>query len=138
MDFADTLRIVDEVGYASAFSFKYSPRPGTPAATMEQVAEPVKAERLGRLAGRDQCEPGAVQRVAGGPGGRGPVRADRPPSGQIVGRSPWLSPVHIDGSAGLIGSIERVTITGAGPNSLFGALSGHLAGPQPVMAEMVA
>ena len=49
-DFADTLRIVDEVGYSGAFSFKYSPRPGTPGATMDdQVAEEVKAERLARL-----------------------------------------------------------------------------------------
>ncbi len=80
-DFVDTLGIVDEVGYASAFSFKYSPRPGTPAATMEQVPEPVKAERLARLQAAITRGAGPVQRVAGRDGGGGAVRADGTASG---------------------------------------------------------
>ena len=66
-DFADTLRIVDEVGYASAFSFKYSPRPGTPAAAHGAGAGAGHGRTARPAPGRDQCEPGAVQRIAGGP-----------------------------------------------------------------------
>jgi tRNA-2-methylthio-N6-dimethylallyladenosine synthase len=58
--------------------------------------------------------------------------------GQIVGRSPWLSPVQVDGDAGLLGSIRAVTITGAGPNSLFGTLAGGVPAPRPLMAEAAA
>jgi tRNA-2-methylthio-N6-dimethylallyladenosine synthase len=123
-DFLDTLRIVDEVGYASAFSFKYSPRPGTPAASLPQVAEPVKAERLARL----QAAIIASQRRfnAARIGTTAEVLFERTGrhSGQIVGRSPWLSPVQVAGDAALIGTIATVTITEAGPNSFFGALTG--------------
>jgi tRNA-2-methylthio-N6-dimethylallyladenosine synthase len=137
-DFADTLRIVDEVGYASAFSFKYSPRPGTPAAAMEQVAEPVMAGRLARLqaainasqARFNASQVGEAAEVLFERTGRHP--------GQIVGRSPWLSPVQVDGDAGLIGSIRTVTITGAGPNSLFGTLAGGVPVPRSQMAEAAA
>jgi tRNA-2-methylthio-N6-dimethylallyladenosine synthase len=121
-DFAATLSIVAEVGYASAFSFKYSPRPGTPAAAMDQVEEDVKSERLHRL----QAEIDRSQRAfsAGRVGTVAEIlfeRRGRHP-GQIVGRAPWLQPVQVEGDAGLIGSIARVAITGLGPNSLFGEL----------------
>ena len=137
-DFDHTLRIVDEVGYASAFSFKYSPRPGTPAAALDQVPEPVKAERLARL----QAAINAAQtrfhmsRV----GMTAEVLFERTGrrDGQIVGRSPWLSPVHVDGDAGLIGSIQRVSITGVGTNSLFGTLAGHVPENRGAMAEIAA
>jgi tRNA-2-methylthio-N6-dimethylallyladenosine synthase len=137
-DFSDTLRIVDEVGYASAFSFKYSPRPGTPAARMDQVPEPVKAERLARLqaaitasqARFHASRVGLVAEVLFERTGRHP--------GQIVGRSPWLSPVQVDGDAGLIGSIRSVAITGIGPNSLFGVLAGAATRPRRTVAEAVA
>jgi len=121
-DFADTLRIVEEVGYASAFSFKYSPRPGTPAAGMAQLPEAVKSERLAEL----QAAIGASQvrfqesRV----GMTAEVLFERVGrhEGQIVGRSPWLSPVQVDGAPEIIGTIRRVAVTAAGPNSLFAAL----------------
>ena len=127
-DFADTLRIVDEVGYASAFSFKYSPRPGTPAAGMEQLPETVKSERLARLqaalsasqARFNAAQVGVTVDVLFERHGRHP--------GQVVGRSPWLSPVQVDGDSGLIGAIRRVTITAAGSNSHFGVLADPPAG----------
>ena len=122
-DFDDTLRLIDEVGYAAAFSFKYSPRPGTPAATAgDQIPEAVKAERLAELQARIDAHQAAFMRSRVGTvaevlferGGRHP--------GQIVGRSPWLSPVQVEADAGLIGTIARVTIDRAAPNSLFGSL----------------
>jgi len=130
-DFEDTLRIVDEVGYASAFSFKYSPRPGTPAASLPQLEEGVKSARLARL----QAAIVAAQRRfnADQVGTAAPVlfeRTGRHP-GQIVGRSPWLSPVQVEGDAALIGTIATVTITEAGPNSLFGTLPGPAADRRP-------
>src|SRR5262245_30717905 len=122
-DFSDTLRLVDAVGYASAFSFKYSPRPGTPAAEMEQVPEPVKIERLARLqsaidrsqaAFNAQCV-GRTFDVLFEKPGRHP--------GQIVGRSPYLQPVEILAPTTMLGEIAAVTITALGANSLFGALA---------------
>src|SRR5262249_14868953 len=95
MEFRATLRIVDEVGYAAAFSFKYSPRPGTPAADRtDQVAEPDKVERLARL--QELIE---QHRRAFNAQCRGkilPVLFERPGRlpGQLVGRSPYLQPVQ--------------------------------------------
>jgi tRNA-2-methylthio-N6-dimethylallyladenosine synthase len=119
-DFEDTMRLVDEVGYAQAFSFKYSPRPGTPGAEMEfHVAESIKDERLQRLQAllsRQQREFAAslvgrdIDLLLEKPG--------RMP-GQRVGRSPWLQPVIVDETVGEIGDIVRVRITEAGSNSLF-------------------
>jgi len=123
-DFADTLRIVDEVGYAGAFSFKYSPRPGTPGANMsEQVADEVKAERLARLQA-------AINRNAAGfnAGCRGvtfDVLLEKPGRlpGQLAGRSPYLQPVQVMAPSHLIGTMVSVTITDIGTNSLFGVLA---------------
>ncbi len=122
-DFAETLSLVEEVGYASAFSFKYSARPGTPAAAHDdQVPEPVKAERLQRLQALIEKGQAAFQRACIG---RAATilfeRTGRKP-GQIVGRSPWLLPVQVEADPGLIGTIGRVVITGTGTNSLFGRL----------------
>ena len=129
-DFADTLRIVDEAGYASAFSFKYSPRPGTPAAGMaDQVSEPVKAERLARLQESIVARQAAFNRSRVGRVAE--VLFERPGrhAGQIVGRSPWLSPVQVAGGAGLIGTIGRVVVEDVGANSLFGRLAARAAAP---------
>jgi tRNA-2-methylthio-N6-dimethylallyladenosine synthase len=122
-DFRDTLRIVDEVGYAGAFSFKYSPRPGTPAADRnDQVDEEMKAERLARL---QDCIDRRQAAFNGNCAGRSFdvlfEKAGRLP-GQVVGRSPYLQPVQVMGPSSLIGDIARVRITGAGSNSLFGTL----------------
>jgi len=119
-DFEDTMRLIETVGYAQAFSFKYSIRPGTPGAEMDgHVAEDVKAERLERLQAllfRQQrefartCIGKEIDLLLEKPG--------RMP-GQLVGRSPWLQPVNIDAKGSEIGDIIRVRIIDAGPNSLF-------------------
>jgi tRNA-2-methylthio-N6-dimethylallyladenosine synthase len=119
-DFAATMRLVREVGYAQAFSFKYSPRPGTPGAEMPfHVAEQVKDERLQQLQALlgDQQAAFLASRV----GGVMDVLIEKPgrQPGQIVGRSPWLQPVILDETAGKIGDIVRVRITRTGPASLF-------------------
>jgi len=119
-DFEDTMRLVETVGYAQAFSFKYSTRPGTPGAEMDgHVEEAVKAERLERLQAllfRQQGEfaLGCVGKEIG-------LLLEKPgrKPGQLVGRSPWLQPVNIDAKGSEIGDIIRVRITDAGPNSLF-------------------
>jgi len=123
-DFRDTVALVDEVGYASAFSFKYSPRPGTPAADMaDQVPEPVKEERLAvlqaaiersRRAFNLRCLGSTVDVLFEKPG--------RHP-GQLVGRSPYLQPVQVLAPATRIGDFASVTITEIAPNSLFGRLA---------------
>ena len=122
-DFAETIALAEEVGYAQAYSFKYSPRPGTPAATDEQVPEEVKAERLARLQevlNRDQAAFNAAQ-----VGQTLPVLIEKPgrKAGQMVGRSPYLQAVHLDVSADRLGEILDVAIESAGPNSLAGRLA---------------
>ena len=123
-DFDDTLRLIEEVGFSGAFSFKYSPRPGTPAAEMpEQVAPELQSRRLQELQAlvdeqQADFNDGCVGRsldVLFEKKGRHP--------GQIVGRSPYLQPVHVMGSDALIGEVSTVTITGTEANSLFGALA---------------
>jgi tRNA-2-methylthio-N6-dimethylallyladenosine synthase len=122
-DFRDTLRVVDDVGYAGAFSFKYSPRPGTPAADRDdQVAEDVKADRLARLqASIDRHQNDFNSRCAGR---ELPILLEKPGRlpGQLVGRSPYLQPVHVMAPTSLIGQIIPVRITEVGSNSLSGAL----------------
>jgi tRNA-2-methylthio-N6-dimethylallyladenosine synthase len=123
-DFEATLALVAEVGYASAFSFKYSRRPGTPGAAMrDQVAEPVKAERLAKLQELLASQQRAFNAAC--EGRTLPVlfeRAGRRP-GQIAGRSPYLQAVHCQGPTGLIGQIHPVAIGEAGANSLAGELA---------------
>ena len=119
-EFADTLSLVAEVRHAFAFSFKYSPRPGTPAADMPgQVAPEVMVERLARLQdalGRDQAAFNAAT-----VGKRCAIlieRAGRKP-GQMIGKSPWLQSVVVENGPA-IGTLMEVDITGSGPNALFG------------------
>jgi tRNA-2-methylthio-N6-dimethylallyladenosine synthase len=122
-DFEATLQLVREVGYASAFSFKYSRRPGTPGAAMTgQIADEVKAERLSRLQavleGQQQAFNGAqVGRVL-------PVLMEKPGRhpGQIAGRSPYLQAVHCEGDAASIGQILPVRIASVAKISLAGEL----------------
>jgi tRNA-2-methylthio-N6-dimethylallyladenosine synthase len=123
-DFSDTLRLVEEVGYAGAFSFKYSPRPGTPAAERDdQVEETVKVERLARLQALIDRHQDAFNRACAGRSFE--VLFEKPGRlpGQIVGRSPYLQPVQVMAPSSLIGEIATVGITGVGSNSLFGALA---------------
>ncbi|HET9175727.1 MAG TPA: tRNA (N6-isopentenyl adenosine(37)-C2)-methylthiotransferase MiaB [Pseudolabrys sp.] len=123
-DFRDTLTLVDEVGYAGAFSFMYSPRPGTPAAEMDdQIPTDVKSERLQRL----QSSITRHQRRfnAGFAGRNVDVLLEKPGKlpGQLVGRSPYLQAVQVMAPAECIGSVRRVTIDEVGSNSLFGSLA---------------
>ncbi len=122
-DFGDTLRLVAEVGYASAYSFKYSPRPGTPAAEMEQLSEAVKDERLQRL--QREIDRHQAAFMARCDGVTFDVLFEKPGKkpGQIVGRSPYLQPVQVMAPSSLIGEIAPVTVTEVGSNSLFGALA---------------
>ena len=124
-DFAATLALVNDIGFAQAFSFKYSPRPGTPAAdAMGQVAESVKD---GRLAGLQQLlraqqdafnrrQLGSVLPVLFQDIGRH--------EGQVVGRSPYLQPVHVLAPSGLLGTSAPVRIAEVLSNSLRGELAG--------------
>jgi len=122
-DFSDTLRIVEEVGFAAAFSFKYSPRPGTPAAERtDQIADEVKAERLARLQDRIDHYQRAFNRSC--TGRKLEVLFEKPGriAGQLVGRSAYLQPVQVMAPTSLIGQIATVRITDVGSNSLFGEL----------------
>eukprot|EP01037_Dinobryon_pediforme_P015967 gene15967-16134_t len=119
-EFADTLAIIDAAGYAQAFSFKYSPRPGTPAAAMDgQIAPEVMDERLARLQDRINRDQLAFNRAS--VGRRCTVlveRRGRQP-GQWLGKSPWLQSVHFSDEAA-IGDLVEVDLIEAGPNSLSG------------------
>jgi len=121
-DFGDTMKLIDEVGFVMAYTFKYSPRPGTPAADMDQVPETVKDERLQRLQADIEARQTAF--LASRQGMTFDVLFDRPGRrpGQIAGRSPFLQPVQVMGPTSLIGEIATVRITEVGSNSLFGAL----------------
>jgi tRNA-2-methylthio-N6-dimethylallyladenosine synthase len=121
-DFQATLDLVARVGYAQAFSFKYSPRPGTPAARLAQVDEAVKAARLAALQALLNAQQAAFNAACVGRvmpvlfDGRG--RRD----GQIIGRSPYQQPVHVAASERLIGSMAPVEIRRGLANSLSGSV----------------
>ncbi len=122
-DFEDTMDLIRRVGYGSAFSFKYSQRPGTPGATMDdQVPEEVKSARLAELQALVNEQQKAFNASRMGmtcdvlleKKGRNP--------GQLVGKSPWLQAVQLDAPEELIGTIQAVEIVEIGSNSLFGRL----------------
>jgi tRNA-2-methylthio-N6-dimethylallyladenosine synthase len=123
-DFEQTLSLVREVGYAQSFSFKYSARPGTPAAAArKQISEDVKNARLQTLqallgAQQNEFNAACAGRILS-------VLFEKPgrKQGQGVGRTPYLQPVHVDGAASLIGRIADVRIEEVQPNSLKGALA---------------
>ena len=119
-DFEDTMQLIGDIGYAQAFSFKYSPRPGTPGADLpDQVSEPVKTERLHRL--QALLEKQQAEFMNGLIGKTISVLLEKPgrEPGQVVGRSPWLQPVVCDENVGKIGDIVSVRITRASANSLI-------------------
>ena len=121
-DFQATLKIVDEVRYAAAYSFKYSPRPGTPAAGMDdQIDRDVMEDRLQRLHDRIAVHQLAFNRSTVGKDTQ--ILIERPGrrSGQMIGRSPWLQSVHVE-SDSEPGTLLDVTLTSAGPNSMAGAI----------------
>ena len=122
-DFQQTLDLIASVNYASSFSFKYSPRPGTPGAQRtDQISEEIKRERLAQLQAlleqqRQSFNKAMVNKEID-------VLFEKPGrhEGQIGGKSPYLQAVHVDGPTSLIGKIARVAISATGPNSLTGNL----------------
>jgi tRNA-2-methylthio-N6-dimethylallyladenosine synthase len=128
-DFKATLDLIETVGYGYAYSFKYSPRPGTPAAERATVAPDVADERLQRLQALITRQQRAVQDAMVGrdlavlfeKAGRNP--------GQMVGKSEYLHAVHVSDEALRPGTLARVRIDAAGANSLSGVLIGTPATP---------
>jgi tRNA-2-methylthio-N6-dimethylallyladenosine synthase len=120
-DFDGTLDLVRDIGFAQAFSFKYSPRPGTPASGMKtQVPEPEKADRLGRLNAllleqQDSFNTATIGRTV-------PVLVERPGrrTGELAGRSPYLQAVQFEGDGSLVGQIVPVVVESAGKFGLRG------------------
>jgi tRNA-2-methylthio-N6-dimethylallyladenosine synthase len=138
-DFRETVTLVDHIGFAGAFSFKYSPRPGTPAATMgDQIPDEIKVERLARLQAVIDRHQAAFN--AGSLGMTFAILLERPGRhpGQLVGRSPYLQPVQIMAPAEMIGEIVAVRITEIGPNSLFGVLDQPADAGHPRQAALAA
>ncbi len=124
LDFEQTMKCVEEIGYGSSFSFKYSIRPGTPGASMpRQVPEEVKSERLKRLQDLLYTQQRNFNHSLIGRTLDILVEGIGRDGGQLFGRSPYLQGTHFDGSDDLIGQVVPVTITGAGRNSLTGDLA---------------
>ena len=126
-EFEETLKLVDAVGYAQAFSFKYSPRPGTPAASMEgQVAKEVMDERLQRLQAALNRDQWAFNRATEGRTCEVLVERKGKHPGQWLGKTPWLQSAWFEGDVG-IGDLVQVELVEAGPNSLAGRLRERVA-----------
>ncbi|MFN4087624.1 MAG: tRNA (N6-isopentenyl adenosine(37)-C2)-methylthiotransferase MiaB [Alphaproteobacteria bacterium] len=133
-DFEATLDLVRDVGYAQAYSFKYSPRPGTPAASKRygHVGEAVKSSRLACLQDLLNAQQAAFNRAS--EGRVMPVLFDRQGRrpGQLVGRSPYMQAVHADAPDGLMGTVARVLVSGVTAHGLAGTLVGVESGAQAV------
>ena len=122
-DFVATLSLVEQVGHASAFSFKYSPRPGTPAAGMaDQIAPEVMDERLQRLQALINAQQAAFNAASVGRHTDILLERNGKLAGQLIGKSPWLQSVHIISPDAAIGDMISVELVSAGPNSLEGAV----------------
>ncbi|HVH02320.1 MAG TPA: radical SAM protein, partial [Amaricoccus sp.] len=123
-DFAETLALVAAVGYAQAYSFAYSARPGTPAADRPGIDEAEKAERLHLL--QALLDRQRAAHLAAQVGQVLPVLVEKPgrEAGQSAGRSPYLDAVHLEAPADAVGRIVAARITGAGPHALAGVLAG--------------
>jgi tRNA-2-methylthio-N6-dimethylallyladenosine synthase len=122
-DFAETLRLVSEIGFAQAYSFKYSPRPGTPAAAAAgQVPEPVKSERLAVLQALLNEQQMAFNRSSEGQTMAVLLERAGRRSGQLLGRSPYMQAVHVAASRRLHGRIVTVRIDRGFANSLAGTV----------------
>ena len=123
-DFEDTMALVREVTYAQAYSFKYSARPGTPAAELPLVDADEASDRLYRLQALLNEQQAAFQAACVGQSM--PVLVEKPGrmAGQMVGRSPWLQAVHFDAPVEHVGRIVEVEIAASAPNSLAGRVAG--------------
>ncbi|MEQ1548189.1 MAG: tRNA (N6-isopentenyl adenosine(37)-C2)-methylthiotransferase MiaB [Chakrabartia sp.] len=120
-EFEETLALIEQVNHAAAYSFKYSPRPGTPAATMEgQIAPAVMDERLQRLQALINMQQSAFNVASVGK--RTSILLERKGKldGQLIGKTPWLQSVHTFAQGAVIGDLIDVDLVSAGPNSLAG------------------
>lgn len=123
-EFADTLRLIEDVGYAMAYSFKYSPRPGTPAATMEdQIPPNVMDDRLQQLQALINQQQSAFNEASVGK--RTSILLERKGklAGQLIGKTPWLQSVHVMAGEHSIGDLVEVDLISAGANSLAGMMT---------------
>jgi tRNA-2-methylthio-N6-dimethylallyladenosine synthase len=136
-DFEDTLALVRRIGFARAFSFKYSARPGTPAASLpHQVPERIARERLHILQSLIEDEARAFDAATVGRKLKVLFERQGRKPGQIAGRSPYLQAVHGDGPEDLIGQIADVDIVSAGPNSLTGVIKSEFEWRESVQAAV--
>lgn len=120
-DFEDTLQLVRDVQYAQAYSFKYSPRPGTPAASMDnQIAPEIMDERLQRLQALLGEQQFAFNRQTSGKECDILLERSGKYDGQLIGKSPWMQSVHVSGPDFHIGDLIRVHLSNAGHSSLTG------------------
>jgi len=122
-EFEETLDLVRMVGFASSYAFKYSPRPGTPGAEQtNQIDGPTKSARLAKLQQLLEDQRQAFNRAT--VGRTTPVLFEKPGrhAGQVIGRTPYLQSVYVNGDSSLIGALVDVEIIGVGPNSLRGRL----------------
>ena len=127
-DFEETLQIVRDANYSQAFSFKYSPRPGTPAAVMdEQIAPEVMDERLQRLQALLNEQQYAFNQQTVGRKTDILLERQGKLDGQLIGKTPWLQSVHVISPDLAIGDLVEIDITQAGPNSLTGQIKERLA-----------
>ncbi|MBS0247272.1 MAG: tRNA (N6-isopentenyl adenosine(37)-C2)-methylthiotransferase MiaB [Proteobacteria bacterium] len=132
-DFRETLALAEEVNFVMAYTFSYSPRPGTPAATLDdQVPNAEKHERLLRLQAVIDRQWKAFNSSFVGKTMEILVEKPGKLTGQLVGRSPYLQSVHVMAKPELIGEIVPVTITNVGSNTLFGELAETAAAPELV------
>ena len=123
-DFEATLDLIRRTGMASAFSFKYSPRPGTKAAELdEQVPEAVKSERLARLQRLEEDQRRAFNQACVGRVVEVLFEKRGRHAGQIGGKSPYMQAVHVDGPVELVGRVAPVKILSLKTNSLAGELA---------------
>ncbi|MFZ0608606.1 MAG: tRNA (N6-isopentenyl adenosine(37)-C2)-methylthiotransferase MiaB [Xanthobacteraceae bacterium] len=124
VDFAATLDLIEEVGFSGAFSFKYSPRPGTPGAEMDgQIDDDTKSERLALLQSAIERHQAAFNRRCLHRSVDVLFERTGRHAGQLVGRSPYLQPVQVTAPVSLIGKIAAVTVVEISSNSLFGVLT---------------
>ncbi len=129
-EFEDTLRLAAAIGFAASFSFKYSPRPGTPAADhVEQVPEAVMNERLQRLQAQLEADRQAFNRAMVGRVVDVLIEKPGRHPGQLNGKTPYLQPVQVTGAAAEPGEEVTVRITGTAPNSLFAEAVGSRIAP---------
>ena len=120
-DFEATLSLIAEVGYAQAYSFAYSPRPGTPAATMEmQIPKDVMSARLQALQAAINVQQHGFNQASVGTTTQVLLERRGKLADQFIGKSPWLQSVHVVGDHFTIGDVIDVKLVAAGPNSLTG------------------